>query len=146
MSLTPEVTPSMFAKLKAAVQPYALLPLRFGLGLALLVHGWAHVQGPGALTRAFERADLPAAQPLTWVAVGIELLGGLLVLVGFQTRFAAFFVACWGFVQAFLLQASRGWFADEGGLEVPLLLALAALAIWLGGAGRASVDSIRGKL
>ena len=136
----------MFAKLKAAVQPYALLPLRLGLGLAMFVHGWAHIQGPGALTRAFERADLPAAEPLTWVAVGIEMLCGGLVLVGFQTRLAAFLLACWLFVQAFLLQAHNGWFADEGGLELPLALALASMAVWLGGAGRASVDSIRGKL
>jgi putative oxidoreductase len=136
----------MLPKLKAAVQPYALLPLRFGLGLAMLVHGWAHIQGPGALTRALSRVNLPATEPLTWVAIGIEMLGGLLVLVGFQTRIAAFFLTCWLFFQAFLLQARNGWFADEGGLEVPLLLALAALAVWLGGAGRASVDSIRGKL
>ncbi|MFH1469906.1 MAG: DoxX family membrane protein [Pseudomonadota bacterium] len=136
----------MLTKLKTATQPYAMLSLRLALGLTLLVHGWAHVQRPGALTRAFERADLPAAEPLAWVAAGVELLGGLLVLMGFQARIAAFFLACWGFVQAFLLQAHNGWFADEGGLELPLLLALGAVAIWLGGAGRASVDSIRGKL
>jgi putative oxidoreductase len=135
----------MFEKIKAALKPYAPLPVRFGLGLTALVHGWAHAQGPGSLTRALERADLPAAGVLTWVAVGIELAGGLLMLLGFQARLTAFFLATWFLALSFAVVGRDGWWADAGGLEHPLLLGLCALAILTGGPGRASVDSLRGK-
>ncbi len=134
----------MLDRLISAVRPYTLLPLRFGLGLALLVQGWSHATGPAALTRWLERADLPLAEPLTWVVVGIELLGGLLVLLGFQVRVTAAVLVLWLSVDTFVVHLRHGWFADEGGFQVPLLMLVGALTLLLGGAGRASVDSIRG--
>lgn len=133
----------MLDKLRQAVRPYALLPVRFGLGLALLVDGWAHATGPAALTRTLSRVDLPLAEPLTWVVVGIELLGGLLILLGFQARSAAGVLVVWLSVDCFFIHLRNGWFADQGGFQVPLLLLMCALALLLGGPGRASVDSIR---
>jgi putative oxidoreductase len=135
----------MFDKLRTAVKPYALLPIRLGLGLSMLAHGWNHATGPQALTRAMERADLPATDVLGWVAIGIELLGGVLVLLGFQTRPAALLLLAWLTVDTFLLHWRYGWWADVGGFELPLAHLLCALGLLLGGAGRASVDSIRGK-
>jgi len=135
----------MLEKAKAAVKPYALLPVRFGLGLTLLIHGWSHATAPGTLVRALERADLPRAELFAWGVVGLELLGGALILAGFQARLAAFVLAAWLFAEAFVLRWSGGWFADSNGFEHPLLLALCALGVFLGGPGRASVDSIRGK-
>ena len=136
----------MLDKLRAAVRPYALLPVRFGVGLALLVQGWAHATGPAGLTRTLERADLPLAEPLTWVVVGLELMGGLLVLLGFQTRIAAGVLVAWLCVDCFVVHLRNGWWADQGGFQVPLLLLVGTLALWMGGAGRASVDSIRGRV
>ena len=135
----------MLDKLRAAVRPYALLPIRFGVGLALMVQGWLHATGPAGLTRSMQRVDLPMAEPLTWVVVGIELLGGLLVLLGFQTRIAAAVLVTWLAVDCFVIHLRNGWFADQGGFQVPLLLLLGVLSLWLGGAGRASVDSFRGR-
>lgn len=134
----------MLDKLRAAVRPYAVLPLRLGLGLALVVEGWTHATGPAALARTLERASLPMAEPLTWVLIGIELLGGLLVLLGFQTRATAAVLSVWLAVDCFVIHLRNGWFADQGGFEVPLLLLVGVLALLLGGPGRASVDSIRG--
>ncbi len=135
----------MLEKIRTAVEPYALLPVRLALGLSMLVHGWNHATGPLALRRAMERADLPATDTLGWVAVGIELLGGLLVLLGFGTRPAAMLLLLWLGVDTFLLHWRYGWWAGEGGFELPLLHLLCALCLLLGGAGRASVDSIRGR-
>jgi putative oxidoreductase len=136
----------MLDKLRAAVRPYAPLPIRFGVGLALLVQGWAHATGPAALTRSLERADLPLAEPITWVVVGLELIGGAALLLGFQTRIAAGVLLAWLCVDCFVVHLPQGWWADEGGFQVPLLLLLGTLSLWLGGPGRASVDSIRGRV
>ena len=136
----------MLQRARTAVTPYAQLPLRLGIGLAMLVHGWAHVAHPEVLSRALTRADLPAGDMLAWVLAGIELIGGLLVLLGFQTRLAALVVALRCGLGAFVVSWGKGFFADDGGFEYPLLLMLGALCLWLGGAGRASVDSIRGKI
>lgn len=134
----------MLDKLRHAVRPYTALPIRFGLGLALLVSGWTHATGPAALSRTLSRVDLPLAEPLTWLVIGVELLGGLLVLLGFQTRSAAAVLVVWLSVDCFVVHLRNGWFADQGGFEVPLLLLVASLSLLLGGPGRASVDSIRG--
>jgi putative oxidoreductase len=135
----------MLEKLRAATRPYAMLPIRFGLGLALLVQGWEHAMGPSRLIRGLERADLPWAEPLAWLVVGVELLGGLLVLLGFQVRWAALALAIWLATDCFVLRWSAGWHADQGGFELSLLHLLAAVGLLLGGAGRASIDSIRGR-
>jgi putative oxidoreductase len=134
----------MLDKLREAVRPYALLPLRFGLGLALMVQGWLHATGPTRLIRNLERAELPLSEPLAWVVITIELLGGLLVLLGFQTRTAAAVLCLWLSVDCFVVHLGNGWAADQGGFQVPLLLLVASMTLLLGGAGRASIDSFRG--
>ncbi len=136
----------MFDRLRIAAQPYALLPVLLALGLSMIAHGWNHATGPATLTRAMERAELPAADSLVWGAVGIELLGGVLVLMGFQTRPAASLLLLWLGVDTFLLHWRYGWWAGQGGFELPLMHLLCALCLVLGGAGRASVDSIRGEV
>jgi putative oxidoreductase len=134
----------MLDKLREAVRPYALLPLRFGLGLALMVQGWLHATGPAGLIRSLEHAELPLTEPLAWTVIALELLGGLLVLVGFQVRIAALVLCAWLSVDTFVVHLGNGWAADQGGFQVPLLLLMAALTLSLGGAGRASIDSFRG--
>jgi putative oxidoreductase len=134
----------MLATIRTACRPYALLPLRLAIGLALLVQGWVHLTGTQGLIRSLERGGIPMADALAWPVMGIELLGGLLVLLGFQTRGAAAVLLLWLGVDCFVLHLGNGWFADQGGFQVPLLLFLGTLSLLLGGAGRASVDSIRG--
>ncbi len=134
----------MLDRLRPALMPYAMLPVRLGLGLSLAVHGLSHAAAPDALARSLSRADLPLADTLAWLVAGIELLGGLLVLVGFQVRGTAAALCLWLAVDTFVLRWRSGYFASDGGFELPLLLLLAALGLVLGGAGRASVDSIRG--
>jgi putative oxidoreductase len=134
----------MLQRLKAAVGPYAFLPLRLAVGLAGILHGWPKISHPSAFIRTVTDAALPWPQALAWLGMGSLVLGGALVLVGFQTRLAAFAIACTAGVAAFRVQFENGFFGDSG-FEGPLLLMLAALPLLLGGPGRASIDGFRGK-
>ncbi len=134
----------MFQRLKAVVGPYAFLPLRLAVGLAGILHGWPLTREVRPIARTLAEAGLPWPQGLAWAGVGSLLLGGALVLIGFLTRPAAFAIACTAGVVTFRLRFGNGFFGEQG-FEAPLLLLLAALALLLGGPGRASVDAFRGR-
>ena len=62
------------------------------------------------------------------------------VILGVLTRIVAALLALNMLGALFLVHAPAGVFADKGGYELVLLLAAAALALALTGAGRVSVD------
>jgi putative oxidoreductase len=134
----------MFQRLKAAVGPFALLPLRLAVGLAGILHGWPMTGQASENSGALGQAGLPWPRALAWCGIGSFLVGGALVLVGFQTRLAAFAIACASGVVAFRLRFGNGFFGEQG-FEGPLLMSLAAFALLLGGPGRASIDAFRGR-
>ena len=56
--------------------------------------GYHKLMNPTGTAQAFaERYHVPAADLAVWVAVVIELIGGILILVGFQTRWVALVLA-----------------------------------------------------
>jgi putative oxidoreductase len=118
-------------------QTYALL--RIVAGFLFLWHGSQKVLGfPGGV---------PAAAPtfVLWVAGPIELVGGLLILIGLETRSAAFL--CSG------LMASAYWMGHGFHALLPVmnrgelaaLYCFVFLHIAARGAGRWSVDAARGR-
>jgi len=134
----------MFQRLKAAVGPYAFLPLRLAVGLVGILHGWPKISHPSGFVRTVTEAGLPWPEVLAWAGMVSLVLGGALVLVGFLTRPAALGIACTAGVAAFRVQFASGFFG-ESGFEGALLLFLAAFALLLGGPGRASIDAFRGR-
>jgi putative oxidoreductase len=122
----------------------ALLILRLALGAILIAHGAQKVffygfAGTGA---SFAQMGVPLAE-IAGPAVGIlELVGGIAVVVGFATRVAAALVAIDMVVATILVHLPNGIFVADGGFELTLLLAAAAIALALTGAGRFSLDSV----
>jgi putative oxidoreductase len=135
-----------------------LLILRLsGLGLAIF-HGWGKLQGLLAGTSRFHEGvaamGFPMPVAFAWAAALSEVVGGLLVFLGFGTRIAAAFCAVTMFVAAFgrhhaydqLLgklglmeippEAAKAW----GSPELALVYALAFVTLVLAGAGRLSLD------
>lgn len=116
-------------------ETYALL--RIMAGLLFLWHGTSKLLGFPA-----PAPDAPAF--VIYVAGGIELVGGVLVAIGFFTRWAAFF--CSG------LMASAYWMAHGTNHLFPLinkgelaaLYCFVFLFIAAHGAGKWSVDGARG--
>ena len=89
----------------------------------------------------------PATQPGYLWALLIaltELVGGLLLAVGFLTRPAALAIFLF-LTTAMLHHLPTGFFWSQGGFEYPLPWAAVALAFTIRGGGRYSVDAILGR-
>ncbi|WP_426989048.1 DoxX family protein [Pseudarthrobacter sp. Y6] len=122
----------------------AITVLRVILGFLFAAHGWQKfnewtIAGTQA---AFAQMGVPAANVSAPLIAGLELAGGIALILGALTRVVAALLAVNMIGALFLVHASAGVFADKGGYELVLLLGAAALALALTGAGRVSVDRV----
>lgn len=103
----------------------ALLLVRIVLGVVFVFHGWMKINNMEMTTRFFESMGLPMV--LAYAVAIIELVGGILVLIGYKARYAAIFLAL-VMLGALLTAKSKAVLA--GSLNVfELDLALLALAV-----------------
>jgi putative oxidoreductase len=122
----------------------AITVLRVILGFLFAAHGWQKfnewtIAGTQA---AFSQMGVPAANISAPLVAGLELAGGIALILGVLTRVVAALLAVNMVGALVLVHASAGVFADKGGYELVLLLGAAALALALTGAGRVSVDRV----
>lgn len=120
----------------------AITILRVILGFLFAAHGWQKFnEWTIAGTQAsFAKMGVPAAEIAAPAVAVLELGGGIALILGVLTRIAALLLALDMLGALFLVHAPAGVFAATGGYELVLLLAAAALALALTGAGRISVD------
>jgi len=116
--------------------------LRVVTGFLFAAHGWQKfneftIAGTQA---AFTQMGVPAAGVIAPVVATLELAGGVALILGLLTRVFAVLLAADMLGALFLVHASAGIFVGTGGYELVLILAAAALAVALVGAGRLSVD------
>ncbi|MGX9710835.1 DoxX family protein [Stenotrophomonas maltophilia group sp. LNF259] len=123
----------------------ALLMLRVAAGGFLLPHalgklfGWFGGPGLAGFATELRGFGLPAVAPLPLLLALLQVLSGLAVLLGWQTRIAALAAAAFiGFTV--LLALPRGWFWMRGGSEYPLMWTTVLLAIALAGPGTWALD------
>ena len=127
---------------QSALTTSALTVLRVITGFLFAAHGWQKfneftIAGTQA---AFAQMGVPVAQLAAPVVATLELVGGAALIVGVLTRVFATLLTLNMLGALFLVHASAGIFVEAGGFELVLLLAGAALAVALGGAGRLSAD------
>ena len=116
--------------------------LRIVTGFLFAAHGWQKFNEftiPGTQA-AFAQMGVPAANLVAPVIATLELVGGVALILGVLTRVFAALLAVDMLGALFLVHASAGIFAATGGYELVLILAAAALAVALVGAGKVSVD------
>lgn len=116
--------------------------LRIVTGFLFAAHGWQKfneftIAGTQA---SFAQMGVPAANLVAPVVATLELVGGIALILGVLTRVFAALLAVNMLGALFLIHASAGVFAATGGYELVLILAAAALAVALVGAGKVSVD------
>jgi putative oxidoreductase len=141
-----------------------LLLLRFALAAVSIAHG-SHMLfgmfggvgsgvGPGGLTETavqFTRVGLPGSS-MAVLAGSAELLGGVLIGVGYLTRWAAFALAAFTALLAWKSQWPVGfflnWVGEPGrghGIEFSIVLLAGFLCLALSGGGDYSIDGRKRK-
>jgi putative oxidoreductase len=70
--------------------------------------GYLKLMDPGGTAQYFASDGVPAPSLMVWVAVVVELLGGLAILVGWQTRFAAAVLVVWSLATGFAVHLVAG--------------------------------------
>ena len=137
----------MFRKLIATSATWFTVPIRLALAAVMIAHGAQKVLGSfgGSGFNAFVSGTTPFSfMKPTWVwlaaAAFAEFVGGILIGLGFLTRFAAFLIACTMLTAVVGVHWSGGFFASNRGYEYPLSLLAMAVALMIAGGGQASVD------
>ena len=127
----------------AAYTPYALALLRIVVAFLFLQHGTAKFFGVPHVA-ALEGVRLVS---LFGAAGVLELVGGLLVLIGLFTRLAAFLLSGEMAVAYFMVHAAQGSVLSPilNGGESAVLFCFIFLLIAAAGAGAWSVDGLRGR-
>ncbi|MEX5297283.1 DoxX family protein [Kocuria sp. CPCC 205292] len=121
-----------------------LTVLRVVLGVTFLLHGWQKfTEWTLAGTQAaFAQMGVPAAELAAPVVAVLELVGGLMLLLGLGTRVVAALLALVMLGALVLVHLPAGFFVADGGIELVLLLAAASALFALAGAGRWSLDHV----
>jgi len=128
---------------------YGLAILRIVLGIAMLVHGWGKLSGGVDGVAGFFGGTLgiPAPGLMAWVVTIVELVGGILLVVGFLTQIAGILITLdmlGAILFAYLLRGAP--FIAENGQQISwekeAVFAAAALCIVLAGPGAWAVDDV----
>jgi putative oxidoreductase len=128
---------------------------RIFLAVLFILAGFGKLTDPGTQDAAFSTVGmiagrgLPAPLVLAYLAGLVELLGGLAILVGFQTRIAAWALSIFTLATAFLFHFGATGDAMTDTINQIMFLKNFAIAggfLVLGayGAGALSVDARRG--
>lgn len=131
-------------RLYAGLADDAWLLVRVALGGPLVLHGLyklASLFGIGLDTPAgfFATTENSLGPLLTYSLAMLETVAGILVVIGFGTRLAAFMIALF-MAGAVVGHFPSGFFWTGGGYEYPLVLLLLAVAVTVRGGGTRAVD------
>jgi putative oxidoreductase len=127
-----------------------LLILRLVLGLTVAAHGaqklfgWWGGTGMKGWTAAMTRMRIRPAMPWAWMSALAELVGGLMVAIGFLNPLGSFALAGSMLVAIALVHWPKGFWTTKGGYEFNLLIVAAAATVAIAGPGAYSLDSAVG--
>ena len=127
-----------------ALRDFSLLVARLVLGVVFIARGYEHWVGMGMRSTVDNLAEAGVPQPrvAAYMAGSIELLGGAMLIVGLLTTIAAGLMAIMVLVAGYFMHLDSGFFAEHGGLEYPLVLAVLLGLVVVFGAGRMSLDRV----
>ncbi len=136
----------MTGRLNATTDTWVLLPVRLALGAIFIVHGIQKVapiwggRGLAAWTSGHAPFNLQPSWAWLTAAAFAELIGGLLVFLGFYTRAGALMIACVMSVAMLGVHWNHGFFLTNGGFEYTLALLAMAITLMIAGGGNGSID------
>jgi putative oxidoreductase len=129
-----------------SLQPWGAFFLRLVLGCAMLYHGYNKVIPPGGFRgsntlsalahHSHYVASLGLPYWLGYVSALTEFVGGIFILLGLLTRFAAFMITCNMLVALITVNRHHGY----SGSEYSLALLVIAIMLLFYGAGTLALD------
>ena len=120
--------------------PQALSLLRIVAALLFMLHGTSKLVNFPPFPMA-----LPEAGTLLWIGAIIELVGGLMLLVGLFSRPVAFVLSGEMAVAYWMFHAPKSTFPSVNGGEAAILFCFVFLLIAAMGPGPWSLDASRGR-
>jgi putative oxidoreductase len=118
--------------------------LRLVVGLTFLQHGIQKLDDLSGTERFFASLGIPAPELMSPLVAVTETAGGLLLIAGLATPLVGAALATDMVVALLTAHLNNGFFVEDGGGELVLLLASTSIAIALTGAGRFSTDAAFG--
>jgi putative oxidoreductase len=130
------------------------LPLRLIVGFGFMEHGYAKLaRGPDDFIAILHAMGMPFAPLLGWATIAVEIVGGLLVLVGAKVRLSSVPMIVVLLVATFTVHLPNGFSSikllsydatgahfGQPGYETDVLYLACLLALCIGGAGPLSFD------
>ncbi|HTV85960.1 MAG TPA: DoxX family protein [Dyella sp.] len=146
---------------KYAISPLPLpyewyaIPLRLILGYGFMEHGYAKLaRGPEGFIGILHAIGMPFADLLGWATIAIEVLGGLMILLGALIPVASVPMIAVLLVATFTVHLPNGFSSiklmsydasgahfGQPGYETDMLYLAGLLALCIGGAGPWSLDA-----
>lgn len=133
---------------------WAPIPIRAVLGGGLVYHGAPKLltcSGHEDIVSMLRKMDVPQSDIMGWVVGAVELFGGIALLAGAKVRWVSALVAGQAAI-SILSGVRRGGFPRPlpggqplPGYEASFFYTACSLALTISGAGRLSVDRLRGK-
>jgi putative oxidoreductase len=145
-----------YARLTSSLQTWHAVPLRLIVGYGFIEHGYAKLaRGPEHFAAILHALGTPAPHLLAGLTIGVELLGGLLVLLGLFIPLASLPMAVVLLVAIFTVHLPNGFSSikllsvdaagahfGQPGYETDLLYLAALAALVLGGPGPWALDRL----
>src|SRR5262245_14044214 len=122
------------------------IPLRLMMAVGFLVHGLPKLTPAGhqSFTGVLTSLGVPSPIEVAWLVAGLEVIGALMLLIGYQVRLIVIPLIVEMFVAMFLVHWPKGF--GPGGIETNLLYITILMSLLLSGAGAWSVGRQRMEL
>jgi putative oxidoreductase len=119
---------------------WGIFIVRIVTGLLFAFHGWQKfADGIGGVAEFFAKIGIPMPGVMAPFVAGLELIGGVLLVLGLATRWIGLLFTCEMLVTTLYVQLpAKGW----NGADLDRMLLAAALLLVLAGPGAAAVDSL----
>ncbi|SEP23034.1 putative oxidoreductase [Halogranum amylolyticum] len=134
-------------RLSETTTQWSLVLARLALGIPMLIAGVGKVfaigpkpMGISGFAGFLASLGVPLPTIAAWGVGLIELVGGILLLVGLAVRLASAVIAIDMLVATILYHLPNGYPASGDGIELTLTLTLIAVALVLSGPGALSIE------
>ena len=125
------------------MKEYSSLPLRLGLGIVFLVHGYMKLFGgiPGT-TEFFAGIGIPLAGFFAYVVSILEFFGGIALLLGIFVQWTSILLIINMLVALFVVHLPKGFSVGKGGYEFVFVLLMGLVSLAILGPGKLSLEKV----